>query len=117
MSLTVGLKGRCEALVTDTNTALAMGSGALPVLATPMMVALMEGAAVDALKGHLAEGEDTVGTGLEISHDAATPVEGRALTFAVTAYDEAGPIGKGTHRRFVVGAERFLAKAQGKKGA
>ena len=74
MSLTVGLKGRCEALVTDTNTALAMGSGALPVLATPMMVALMEGAAVDALKGHLAEGEDTVGTGLEISHDAATPV-------------------------------------------
>ena len=130
MSLTVGLKGRCEALVTDTNTALAMGSGALPVLATPMMVALMEGAAVDALKGHLAEGEDTVGTGLEISHDAATPVgmkawaeaeltavEGRALTFSVTAYDEAGPIGKGTHRRFVVGAERFLAKAQGKKRA
>lgn len=130
MSLTAGLRGRREALVTDSNTALAMGSGGLPVLATPMMVALMEGAAVEALRGHLEEGTDTVGTGLAITHDAATPVgmkawaeaeltavEGRALTFTVTAYDEAGPIGKGTHQRFLIQSERFLAKAQAKKGA
>ena len=127
MSLSVGLKGRAEAAVTDTNTAAAVGSGSLPVFATPMMVALMEGAAVNALEGHLAEGETSVGTHMDISHDSATPVgikvwaeaeliaiDGRALTFSVTAHDEAGPIGAGVHTRFLVQGERFLAKA-GKK--
>lgn len=129
MSLSPGLKGRCETVVTPENTAAAVGSGLLPVFATPMMVALMENAAVNALEGHLAPGEGTVGTRLELSHDSATPVgmkvwaeaelrsvDGRALTFSVTAFDEAGPIGGGTHHRFVIQNEKFLAKAERKKG-
>ncbi len=129
MSLTVGLKGRAETTVTAENTAAAVGSGLLPVFATPMMVALMENAAVNTTLGHLAEGEGTVGTRLDLSHDAATPmgmkvwaeaeltaVDGRALTFSVTAYDEAGPIGKGSHQRFIIQNEKFLARAERKKG-
>lgn len=129
MSLTLGLKGRGETTVTETNTAAAVGSGSLPVFATPMMVALMESAAVDALEGHLAEGETSVGTRMDISHDSATPLgmkvwaeaeltglDGRALTFSVAAYDEAGPIGKGIHTRFLVDGGRFLTKANRKKG-
>ena len=113
MSLTVGLKGR---------------SGLVPVFATPYMLALMENAAVNALTPHLAEGEGSVGTHLDVSHDAATPigmkvwaecelieVNGRALTFTVTAYDEAGVIGKGTHKRAVINVEKFLAKVGQKK--
>lgn len=130
MSLSPGLKGRCETVVTPENTAAAVGSGLLPVFATPMMVALMENAAVNALEGHLSEGEGSVGTRLDISHDAATPigmkvwaeaeltaVEGRALTFAVHAYDETGPIGKGLHQRFIIDNERFMTKAERKKAA
>lgn len=129
MSLTVGLKGRAETVVTLENTAAAVGSGLLPVFATPMMVALMENAAVNAVQDGLEEGQGTVGTRLDLSHDAATPVgmkvwaeaeltelDGRALTFSVTAYDEAGPIGKGTHQRFVIQNEKFLSKAEQKKG-
>lgn len=129
MPLTVGLKGRAEALVTQQNTAAAVGSGALPVFATPMMVALMEKAAVAALEGCLEEGQSSVGTHMDVSHDAATPVgmtvwaqaeltavEGRALTFAVAAFDDAGPIGKGTHTRFLIQNEKFMAKANGKAG-
>ena len=106
----------------------AVGSGLLPVFATPQMIALMENAAVDATQASLEEGQGTVGTRLDVSHDAATPVgmqvwaeaevtavDGRKLTFAVTAYDEAGPIGKGTHERFIIQNDKFLAKAQGKK--
>ena len=89
---------------------------------------LMENAAVDATQASLEEGQGTVGTRLDVSHDSATPVgmqvwaeaevtavDGRKLTFAVTAYDEAGPIGKGTHERFIIQNDKFLAKAQGKK--
>ena len=129
MPLTAGLKGRAEALVTDQNTAAAVGSGSLPVFATPMMVALMEKAAVAALEGHLEEGQGSVGTHMDVSHDAATPVgmtvwaeaeltmvEGRVLTFSVSAFDPAGPIGKGTHTRFLIWNEKFMAKANGKMG-
>ena len=128
MSLTLGLKGRGETTVTETSTAAAVGSGSLPVFATPMMVALMEGAAVNALEGHLAEGETSVGTHMDISHDSSTPlgmkvwaeaeltaIDGRALTFSVAAYDEAGPIGKGIHTRFLVDGDRFLTKANRKE--
>ena len=127
MSVTVGLKGRCETVVVKENTAAAVGSGLMPVFSTPMMVALMEGAAVNALEGHLEEGQGSVGTALDLTHDAATPmgmkvwaeaeltaVEGRALTFAVHAFDEAGPIGKGIHHRFIIQNEKFLAKVQKK---
>ena len=129
MSLTVGSKGRAEVLVTEANTAAAVGSGLVPVFATPYMVALMENAAVNAVQAGLEEGQGTVGTRLEVTHDAATPVgmkvwaeaeltavEGKKLTFTVRAFDEAGPIGGGTHERFVITVDRFLAKAEAKKG-
>lgn len=125
MSMQIGLVGRAETTVTESNTALAMGSGLLPVFATPAMVALMEQAAVHACQDALEEGQGTVGTHLNISHDAATPVgmavraeaeltaiEGRQLTFTVWAFDEVGMIGSGTHQRFLIDNERFLQKAQ-----
>lgn len=129
MSLTVGSKGRAEALVTEDKTAAAVGSGLVPVFATPYMVALMENAAVNAVQAGLEAGQGTVGTKLEVTHDAATPVgmkvwaeaeltavEGKKLTFTVRAFDEAGPIGGGTHERFIITVDRFLAKAEAKKG-
>lgn len=128
MSITVGMKGRAETMVTSENTAAAVGSGLVPVFATPAMIALMENAAVNAVQAQLEEGQGTVGTLLNVSHDSATPVgmkvwaeaevtavEGRKLTYTVTAFDEAGPIGKGEHQRFIIQADRFLAKAQSKK--
>ena len=129
MSLTVGSKGRAEVLVTEDNTAAAVGSGLVPVFATPYMIALMENAAVNAVQAGLEEGQGTVGTRLEVTHDAATPVgmkvwaeaeltnlEGKKLTFTVRAFDEAGPIGGGVHERFIITVDRFLAKAEAKKG-
>ena len=135
MSLVIGLKGRAETVVTDQNTAAAAGSGLVPVFATPWMVALMEHAAVGATAGCLSEGESTVGTRLDITHDAATPIgmkvwadavvtavdgklteiNGKALTFSVAAYDESGLIGKGVHGRFIIAVDRFLAKAEKKR--
>lgn len=127
MSITVGLKGRSDTTVTPSNTADAIGSGLVPVFATPYMIALMENAAAGALLPYLAEDEGSVGTHLDVSHDAATPigmkvwaeaevtaVEGKKITFTVTAFDEAGPIGKGTHERFIIKPEKFLAKTQAK---
>ena len=128
MSIEVGMKGRAETEVTRDNTAQAVGSGLVPVFATPCMIALMENAAVNAVQAQLAPDEGTVGTRLDVTHDAATPigmkvwaeaevtaVEGRRLTFAVSAYDEAEKIGGGTHERFLIKPERFLAKAEGKR--
>ena len=128
MSVTVGRKGRAESAVTAQNTADAVGSGLVPVFATPYMVALMENAAVNAVQEDLEPGQGTVGTRLDVTHDAATPigmkvwaeaegtaVEGKRITLAVRAFDEAGPIGKGTHERFIIQNDKFLAKAQGKK--
>lgn len=127
MSITIGTKGRSETVVTEQNTADAVGSGLVPVFATPFMIALMENAAAGALLPHLAEDEGSVGTHLDVSHDAATPigmkvwaeaevtaVEGKKITFTVSAFDEAGPIGKGTHERFIIKPEKFLAKTQAK---
>ncbi len=127
MELNIGLKGRAETTVTPENTAQAVGSGLVPVFATPYMIALMEGAAVNAVQAALAPDEGTVGTRLDVTHDAATPiglkvwaeaelvkVEGRKLTFAVSAYDEREKIGGGVHERFIIKPEKFLARAQGK---
>ncbi|MDE6281505.1 MAG: thioesterase family protein [Oscillospiraceae bacterium] len=127
MSIEIGMKGRAETEVTPDNTAQAAGSGLVPVFATPWMIALMENAAVQAVQGALASDEGTVGTRLDVTHDAATPigmkvwaeaevtaVEGRKLTFAVCAYDEAGKIGGGTHERFIIKTDKFLARAQAK---
>lgn len=127
MSIEIGMQGRDETLVCESNTAAAVGSGLVPVFATPFMIALMEGAAAQAVLPCLAEDEGTVGTHLDVSHDAATPigmrvwaeatvtaVDGKKITFDVAAYDEAGMIGHGTHERFIIKPERFLAKVQAK---
>ena len=127
MPVEIGMRGEAETVVTAQDTAQAMGSGLAPVLATPRMVALMEGAAVNAVQSALAPGEGTVGTRLDVTHDAATPigltvwaeaeltaVEGRKLTFAVSAYDQRERIGGGTHERFIIKPEKFLARAQAK---
>lgn len=128
MSITVGIKGRAEAVVTDQNTATSVGSGTLPVFATPHMIALMEGSAINAIFPYLAPEESSVGTHLDVSHDSATPIglkvwaeceltkiSGRFLTFSVIAYDEAGLIGKGTHKRCIVHSQRFMTNAGKKK--
>ncbi len=127
MSITIGLKGRSETVVTEHNTADAVGSGLVPVFATPYMIALLENAASISLLPYLAADEGTVGTHLDVAHTSATPigmkvwadavvtaVDGKKITFEVSAFDEAGEIGRGTHERFIIRPEKFLAKAQGK---
>jgi len=109
-------------------TAEAWGSGDVPVFGTPSLVALLETAAVNAVAGRLGPGETTVGTWLDVSHLAATPVgmevraeaelitiEGRKLTFVVVAYDTREKIGECRHHRLIVSRDRFLAKAAGKQ--
>lgn len=127
MEITVGMKGEVITQVEREDTAAEVGSGSLLVYATPCMVALMEGAACEAIAGALAEGQTSVGTELNIKHVSATPVglevraeaevtavEGKAITFDVKAYDEAGLIGEGTHKRAVISAQRFLERTYGK---
>ena len=121
MELRIGAKGACEIVVSEADTALAHGSGTLRVLATPRMAALMEQAAMEAVAPYLEAGKGTVGTRLSISHDAATPVgmqvraeaeliavEGRKLSFYVSALDARGPIGGGEHTRFIIDEAKFL---------
>jgi len=123
MELTVGLKGKVNSSVEREDTAQEVGSGSLLVFATPCMVALMEGAACEALSQALPEGKTSVGIELSISHISATPVgldvyaeaelteiEKNILTFKVSAFDEAGLIGEGTHKRAVITAQKFLEK-------
>lgn len=123
--LETGLVGTATTVVNEHNTAKAMQSGSLPVFATPAMVALMEEAACCAIAEDLEAGTTTVGTSLNIAHSAPSPldreivatakliaIDGRKLTFDVEAADDRGLIGKGTHERFVVNSEKFLAKAQ-----
>ena len=127
MEIKTGMKGIAESFVEREDTAREVGSGSLLVYATPCMVALMEGAACDAIADALGEDMTTVGIELNISHLSATPVglevraeaevtavEGKIITFQVTAYDEAGKIGEGTHKRVVVTSQRFLDKAYSK---
>lgn len=127
MEITIGMKGEACTLAERKDTASEVGSGSLSVYATPCMVALMEGAACNAIAAALPEGKTSVGTALDISHLSATPVglkvraeaevtgvEGSAVTFRVAAYDEAGKIGEGTHKRAVVTAQRFLDKTYAK---
>lgn len=128
MELKAGIKGYRELYVSHENTAAALGSGLLEVFATPAMIALMEQTACESVLEALDEGCGTVGTRLEVTHDAATPVgmkvwceseltavEGRKLSFTVKAYDECGPIGGGIHERFIINNEKFLAKVLAKK--
>ena len=123
MLIEIGMKGKASTLAEREDTAQEVGSGSLLVYATPCMAALMEAAACDAIEKGLAEGETSVGIELNIQHTAATPVglevwaeaevtavEGKIITFTLSAFDEAGPIGTGTHKRAVVNAQRFLDK-------
>ena len=123
--LTIGIKGQADVLVTEDITAKKVGSGTVAVLATPMMIALMEKTCLLSVRPYLEEGQDTVGTRVDVSHSAATPIgmtvrcvseligiDRRRLVFHVTAYDEAGMVGEGTHERFVIDIAKFQAKAR-----
>ena len=127
MEITVGMTGKVESFVEREDTALEVGSGSLLVYATPCMVALMEGAACEAIAEALPEGKTSVGTELNISHLSATPVglevyaeaevtevNGNTVTFQLTAYDETGKIGEGTHKRAIITSQRFLDKVYSK---
>lgn len=124
----IGIKGRAEDTVSEKNVASRIGSGVVDVYATPCLIGLMEEAAQTSVAPFLGEGMTTVGTKLNVSHDAATPIgmkvwaeselveeDGRRLVFSVKAYDECGLIGQGEHERFVVKLDRFMEKVGAKK--
>ena len=127
--IVIGTKCQLQETVTEALTASAVGSGALPVFGTPFLCALMENAAMTCLQSFLEEGQGSVGTHLDVSHDAPTPIgmtvwaeaeitavseNGRMVDFAVKAWDEKGPIGSGTHTRAIIKNEKFLAKCNAK---
>lgn len=128
--LRTGLKGETEIVVGARDTAPHVGSGKIKVLATPVMVNMMEEAALNAVEGLLPAGHQTVGIRLDITHVAATPVgmrvkahaeltkiDGRKLTFRVSAEDEKDLIGEGLHERIIVNVERFDKRTQEKAGS
>ena len=119
----IGLNHTSQLTVGEHDTALALGSGDMPVLATPALLALMEHAAMLAVAPHLEEGQTTVGGHIASSHlrpsklgdlitatAEVTKAEGRRIEFKVAAYSGETLLGEGTHLRFVVDRERFLAK-------
>ena len=121
--LTIGLTGTASAEVTTENTAIALGSGDVPVFGTPALVALMEAAAVNAIAGQLLPDDTTVGSWIEVAHLGATSVggevraeaqlvavEGRKLSFTLIAFDQRQKVGEGHHHRMRVGRDRFLGK-------
>jgi fluoroacetyl-CoA thioesterase len=125
--LTLGLKGRAEIVVGEEHTAPKVGSGRVHVLATPVMINLIEAAALAAVEHLLQPGQQSLGTRLDVRHFAATPVgmrasaeaelikiDGRLLTFRVSAADAVEPIGDGIHERVVVTLERFDLRVQKK---
>ena len=129
-SITAGIKGRLEQVVGPEMSAARIGSGLVEVFATPMMIALIERTCNESVLPHLGEGQGTVGTRVNVSHTAATPVgmkvwceseltevDRRRLVFSVRAYDECGLIGEGTHERFVIDTARFQEKALSKHKA
>jgi predicted thioesterase len=126
--ITTGIKGRLERTVTDELTAAHIGSGLVKVFATPMMIALIEQTCYESVLPYLEEGQGTVGTLVNVTHSAATPVgmrvwcesqlvevDRRRLVFEVKAYDECGLIGEGRHERFVIDSAKFQAKIDAKK--
>lgn len=128
LTLQPGLVGEASLTVTDTMTAAALGSGNVEAFSTPALIALLEAAAIDALKGRLPEGQTSVGTMLNVRHLAATPVgmavtaratlkeiDGRRLVFDVEAWDAVERIGEGTHERFIVTRARFEERVRGKQ--
>lgn len=128
--LKTGIKAKLSETVVPENTADSIGSGTLPVYATPCMIALIERTAVLCLAPYIGEGQASVGTLVNIQHLSATPIgcavtceaelteiDRRRLTFTVEVTDSSGAvIGKGTHERFIVDSEKFMEKASGKNG-
>ena len=127
LDLPAGLRGSAELVVGEQHTAPRVGSGRIRVLATPVMINLIEAAALAAVEQSLPENHQSLGTHLDISHTAATPVgmrvrataevlrvEGRTIYFRVRAEDERELIGEGTHERVVVNVERFDQRVQAK---
>jgi len=127
--LKTGLTGAAEIVVGTRDTAPHVGSGKIGVLATPIMVNLMESAALQAVERFMPPGYQTVGTHLDVKHFAATPVglrvragaelvriEGRTLTFRIHAEDERERVGEGVHERLIINVERFDQRMQKKLG-
>ena len=121
--MNIGLQGIAEKIVSKEDTAKVVGSGEIEVLATPILIALMENASVKALNHNIDEGFSTVGININVNHIAATPVgmkitvkskltrvEGKKLYFDVEAYDENKKIGEGKHIRYIVNINRFTQK-------
>lgn len=119
-----GLKGQAETIVDDSKLACNVGSGNVSLLSSPIMIALMEQAAWTGVAPHLEEGYGTVGISVQVRHNKATPpgqrvkaeaelieIKGKRLVFHVTASDERGPIGEGTHERVIVALAPFEANA------
>lgn len=130
--IAIGTICRLEQTVTEELTAAKIGSGLLEVFGTPFLCALAENAAQTALVPYLEKGQGSVGTHLDISHTAPTPVgmkvwteaeivavseNGKMVDFTITAWDEKGPIGSGTHTRAIIDNERFLSKCNAKRDA
>ncbi len=124
----IGIKGRLEETVTPEMSAARVGSGLVDVLATPMMISLVEKTCNESVLPYLDEGQGTVGTLVNVAHSAATPigmrvwceselveVDRRRLVFKVKAFDECGPIGEGTHERFIIDTAKFIEKVRTKK--
>ena len=127
LDLPAGLEGSAELVVGEQHTAPRVGSGRIRVLATPVMINLIEAAALAAVEQSLPEHHQSLGTLLHVTHVAATPVgmkvrataevvavEGRTIRFRVRAEDERELIGEGTHERVVVNVERFDRRVQEK---
>lgn len=128
MTLEPGLQYESKQIVKESDTAAAFGSGDLYVFSTPMMIGLMENAALKAAQQALDEGLSTVGIRLEVDHLAATPlgmevravatleeISGKKLKFRVEAYDEEGLIGEGYHWRYVIQTEKFMQRVSDKR--
>lgn len=125
--INTGIKGRLEETVTPEMSAARVGSGLVDVFATPMMIALIEKTCNESVLPYLEEGQGTVGTLVNVAHSAATPigmrvwceselveVDRRRLVFKVKAFDECGPIGEGSHERFIIDTAKFAARALSK---
>lgn len=128
-SITPGLTGTAGIVVGPEHTATQVGSGRIAVLATPVMINVIEAAALAAAEHLLPAGHQSLGIHLDVKHFAATPVglrvtataeviavEGRTISFKVTARDALEPIGEGTHSRVVVNAERYAERVRRKTG-
>lgn len=126
--LKIGLVYETKKVVEEADTAAKFGSGGIYVFATPMMIGIMENAAMNCVAEALGQEESTVGIHLDVKHTAATPmgmevravaelieIDGKKLKFKVEAFDEKGKIGEGTHDRFIINVEKFMSRLEEKK--